>query len=382
MSGRVSATGTNNGSGRPRPVVLLEGDTLRAKPTFVEHLLVGLSSEGCRPAVVCGGECNLDLVSPGGIEAFRCRTLRPYLLRRRTAGRIVQWLERFKPTVLHALSPYGEPMTRMLADRLGVPFIFDLDCLVRPPGGRRVFSRPCAGVVVSAHTVASYLCDRYPWAAEHIHQINPGAFVEESCACFCRQSEIASIVLADRLDRVERFEPFLAAIKHLVIDGFPLAVVIVGAGRAEARIRRLVGELGLGQVVSIAAPVSPLRAVFAGADIFVRAQPAMCFESCLLEAMSVGTAVAGCRGGVDDLLVEGRTALTFEGADELAIYSCLGQLLTKRDFARRLAVNAQLQVRRDYSPGRMVAAYVELYERAAREHKGTSAEQSPVASKS
>jgi len=65
--------------------------------------------------------------------------------------------------------------------------------------------------------------------------------------------------------------------------------------------------------------------------------------------MSAGAAVAGCKGGVDDLIIEDKTGVTFDPDDELGIYNVLQRLLNTRESARRLAAGAQEYLRKNHS---------------------------------
>ena len=116
-------------------------------------------------------------------------------------------------------------------------------------------------------------------------------------------------------------------------ESFEYDLAIVGSGRAEGQIHELIRSLGLSQIVSLIPDMQPIRSVFAGADIFIQPSCHADFNSNLLEAMSVGMAIATCQDCIDDMLVADRTAVFFDIADELSIYDCLRGLLTKRSFA-------------------------------------------------
>ena len=85
------------------------------------------------------------------------------------------------------------------------------------------------------------------------------------------------------------------------------------------------------------------------------------FNPLLLEAMSVGTAVAACKGGVDDLIIDGVTATVFERNDELGIYGCLRQLFDKREWAQQIARSAQQYLRENYSVSKMISSVMRIY---------------------
>ena len=80
--------------------------------------------------------------------------------------------------------------------------------------------------------------------------------------------------------------------------------------------------------------------------------------------MSVGSAVAASKGGVDDLIIEDKTALTFNPDDQLSIYNCLKRLFDRPDEARRLAESAQQHLRQNHHVSGMVSAVISLYRQA------------------
>jgi len=77
--------------------------------------------------------------------------------------------------------------------------------------------------------------------------------------------------------------------------------------------------------------------------------------------MGTGTAVAGCTGGVDDLIDDGNTAVTFDPDDELSIYNSVKKLLDGHDVAQKLAKNAKKQLKKTYSVSGMINSALEIY---------------------
>jgi glycosyltransferase involved in cell wall biosynthesis len=124
------------------------------------------------------------------------------------------------------------------------------------------------------------------------------------------------------------------------------------------------------QIVTIVPRLKPWRSLLAAGDIFVQPQPDYTFNPLLLEAMSVGSVVATCKGGVDDLIIDGRTAVLFDPDDELSIVNILQQLLNKRDFARSIAKKAQQYLKENHSVSKMISATFQAYSQAQRWMKG------------
>jgi glycosyltransferase involved in cell wall biosynthesis len=80
--------------------------------------------------------------------------------------------------------------------------------------------------------------------------------------------------------------------------------------------------------------------------------------------MSVGSAIAGCRGGVDDLIIEDETAVVFDSNDELSIMRTLQRLLDRHEFARQIAGTAQQYVRENHTVSRMISTILGIYDEA------------------
>jgi len=201
----------------------------------------------------------------------------------------------------------------------------------------------------------------HPRFAEMIEQINIGTFTGEDSGCFSDPSRLATMVIADPLDKADDFENLFSVIRRLMINGYEFMTVIAGGGRAEKQLWKLLSALGLLQIVSIVPRRMPWRSVLAAGDIFIQPKPNYVFDPVLLEAMSIGAAVAGCTGGVDDLIIEDQTAVVFDPNDEISIMRSLQRLLDRREFARQIARTAQQYLKENHSVSKMIAATLKVY---------------------
>jgi glycosyltransferase involved in cell wall biosynthesis len=289
------------------------------------------------------------------------------LLRYAGLGPLSVQLEKFKPTVLHGLCESQSRLTRRLACRLDVPYVQMVNSL--PKGLSTLSTAPprCAAIVVSAETIGTRLAKMCLPSADRVRRINMGTFVAEEVVCFSDASQLPSIVMAEPLHRVSDLEVFFRVVKNLLADGYEFMVVVMGTGTGERRLRRFLADEGLSWAVTIIPVLNPWRCVLGAGDIFVQPRPLRAFSGYLLEAMSLGTAVAACLGGVDDLIIPNQTAVVFEPDDEPSIRQALAQLLDAHDFARRLAGTAQEHVRACYSVSTMISATLETYAEA---HQG------------
>ena len=344
-----------------RPVLIASQSTLTEQSTFLRHLLVGLADESIATTLVCPPGCDVEAMVPPPVTVFTHPLVRLPLMKYVGTDWLAGQLAKQRPTVLHSLSESRASLTRRLAQRLEVPCIQMMNSLPKRRSRISLSSQQCRAIIVPAQTVAARVASVYPRFADRVRQINMGSFIEEDTVCFSDPSQLPSVVLAQRLRRVSDFVSFFNVVKSLLTDGYEFMVVLMGSGPAEHGLRRLLERLDISRAVIIVPILDPWRSVVAAGDIFVQPKPLRTFSMFLLEAMSLGTAVAACKGGVDDLILADQTALVFEPDDEVGIHKALTQLLDQHDFARQLAMSAQEHVRTHYSVSQMVSATLKTY---------------------
>lgn len=347
-----------------RPMLILDADALRRNSIFIEHFFVALTAESIQTAIICPPDCDTSAILSPTIDVIThpaCQI--PLLLWRFNRDRLMERVEKFAPTVLHCISREKIPMTRRIARTFKVPYLLSMRGIDKFHTAD-VADPLCAGIVVPCASIRDHVAKTYPTLAASIEQIETGAFVEDTCACFAKPQRLPTMVVVRPLNHAKDFEPLLYALKHLAVDGQEFVAAIIGSGKAESQVRKMVREMGLSQIVNIVPDFNLLRAIFAESDIYIQPQPLGAFSVPLLEAMSVGMAVAGCKGGVDDLLIEDRTAVLFNPDDHLSIYATLQQLLDDRTGAQQLACSAQSYLRQHHRVSKMMAGLIEAYRNA------------------
>jgi len=347
-----------------RPALIASRRTVRAYSIFLEHLLAGLADESIPAALICPPACDTDSVFTGTAEVITHPVFELPLMERVNRRLLAERILRFKPTVLHCLCESKAALARQLARQLDLPYVLMVNSLQKRVAKFSVGSRHCAKIVVPAESIGTNVARIYPQFADRIEQINIGTFVAEDRGCFSEPSGLATIVTTHPPDNADDFENLFRAIKHLLIDGYEFLVVVIGGGRAERQLRKLLAALGLLQTVTIVPRLRPLRSVLAAGDIFVQPRPNSAFDPLLLEAMSIGVAVAGCKGGVDDLIVDDKTAVVFDPNDELSVMRTLQRLFDRREFARQIAKAAQQNLKENYSVSKMISATLKVYHEA------------------
>jgi len=349
-----------------RPALIVSEDTLLEYSIFLEHLLVGLTDESIPAALVCPVGCEVDSIVPPSVEVVSLPTFTMPLMGGKSREIVIERLKDFKADVLHCFSESKAALTRLLAQQLAVPYVLTVNSLHKRWGRIFVPLKDCFKVIVPAESIATSVTRIYPRLAERVTQINIGTFVGETSGCFSEPGLLASMVTDYSSGNEEAFENLLGAARHLLIDGYEFMLVIMGGVRGEKGLRRLIAAMDLSQIVVCVPRLKPWRSVLAAGDIFIRPWPSDAFDPLLLEAMSVGAAVAGCKGGVDDLIIEGKTAVVFDPNDELSIYNSLKGLFDRQESARQLAAGAQKYLRDNHTVNKMVADIVQVYREAVR----------------
>jgi glycosyltransferase involved in cell wall biosynthesis len=352
-----------------RPALILSRRNITEHTTFVRHLLLGLADESIPAALICPPGQNIESVTPAPAAIFTHPPVALPLMEHVGIERLAGQLEKFRPTVLHCLCESRAGLTRRLARELDLPYVLMLHSLDKRLAKLPVSPDRCARIVVPAETLRANAAGVLPQFEDRLARIHIGAFVETDTICFTDPSRLPSLVVAHPLRHAADFENFFQAVKSLRMDGREFMVAIMGTGPAEHRIRKLLVSLDLSDIVTIVPVLDPWRSVVVAGDIFVQPQPLRAFSVFLLEAMAVGTAVAACWGGVDDLIRPNETAVVFEPDSEPSLRHALKQLLDEHDFARRLATTAQEHIRVNYSVSAMVTATLRTYLEAQRQYK-------------
>lgn len=358
---------TETDKGKPaRPVLIVSERTVGVYSAFLERLLVGLADESVPMALICPPNCDIGYIVPPSVEVISHPAFGLPLFWRQNKRVLLERLEKFKPTVLHCLCESKAALTRNLARQLDLPYVLMVNSLQKGLGQLALSRRHCSKIIVPADSIAANISGFYPKFADRVEQINIGTYTAETSGCFRDPSRLPSMVTAHCFNKAGEFENLLLAVRHLAIDGYEFMFVITGGGRAEKQLRKQLSAYGLLQIVTIVPRLGNWRSILSAGDIFIQPAASDTFNPLLLEAMSLGAAVAGCKGGVDDLIIDGETAVLFNPEDELSIYGTLQRLFDRREFARQLGGKAQRYLRENYTVSDMISSVLRIYREASK----------------
>lgn len=371
---------TTEGTGERslRPALIISEHTLLEYSTSLEHLLLGFADESIPVTLVCPAGSDIENLLSGAVEIVRYPVFDLPFMGFLNRKNLNEQLTRLKPTVLHCMCESRSLLTKKVAYQMDLPYVLSVNSLQqrwkhfayqRQIHPLSISSSHCAKIIVPAESIRANIAKLYPKYAERIVQINTGTFVDESRMCFGVPSRLPCIVIAHAFRNSEEYENLFGAVRHLTIDGYEFITMVVGDGRSERQMRRLLAAFGLLQTVTIIPRLKPWRAVISAGDIFIQPVANSAFNPLLLEAMSVGTVVASCKGGVDDMIIEDKTAVVFDPFDELSMKRNLQRLLDRRELARQIAQGAQDYLRRCHSVSNMISSTLRAYQDAENWYK-------------
>ena len=150
---------------------------------------------------------------------------------------------------------------------------------------------------------------------------------------------VAVMRLAGRKRPLELLDA-LVEMREQVPSSVPLRAVIVGEGPLEERVRHRVEQLGLGDWVELAGPLSRdgIRELYRSADAYAAPCYQESFGIAALEARAFGLPVVAMRsGGVGEFVQHGVEGLLCHDDEELA--RALTVLATDPDLARTMAAH-------------------------------------------
>ncbi len=255
------------------------------------------------------------------------------------------------------------------AARFLPPYVVLYHLQAQPPPAWRRALKGAAAVVVVAHSQRRLIAATR--AAAGIHVIPNGVALpaaDDGARKRVRQvlripaGKTAAVAVA-RLSPEKGLDVLIAAAARLEPTARP-HLIIVGDGPEKAALEALAGQR-LGGGCDFRGELADVTPAYRGADFFVLPSRQESAPLALLEAMSFGLAAVGPATG-DVAAIIGDAGLTFEPGDAASLAHALEALVADEPARRAMGERARASVAERYSADKMLAAYEELFRRAAR----------------
>jgi glycosyltransferase involved in cell wall biosynthesis len=343
-------------------IALVLGEDVTEYALFVHYFLIGLADESIPVAVVCPPETNVEnLISPS-VEVIKSPAIEMFFMQKRNIKSLAAKLSKFDVSILHCLSIEKIDLTRQLAKSLNVPYVVTVNSLVDE---EFKLSAPMPSrIVVPAETIAEHLIKIEPKTEELIERIHIGAFAKSGISCFRDENRLPTIVTMLPDSECKECEDFVDAVKELAEDGTEFLVIAIADDKAEENLRKCLHKAKIEKRFTIIPHLEPMKTILESSDIYVQLVPSNSFNTLLLEALSVGMVAVVCQGGVDDLVIDGKTCVVFDKADPKSIYMALRKIFDSRDFSHQLAKKAEDYIKQNHSVSKMITSLLRIYRHA------------------
>ena len=298
------------------------------------------------------------------------RALSSPLLRSLRLGVLFSELEKWDPDALHVQSLRALSVGNLVASHLALPAVISAHASHERLWGLRSLVRRGAQVIALTEAIRQDLVNRGRIPKESIRVIpigipdrSPGPPVSWLDHTPPRVPVVATI---DELGPRCGVRFFLEAAKLILSQGIDAEFLVIGSGPAKRSLRLLAEKLAIRSRVSFSDPAPDIIQQLAALDLLVVTSLDEAHRPITLEAMMQGKPVVAFGvGAIFEAIEEETAGLLVPKGDSEGLARAVTRLLTKPDFAMRLARAAQDVVRTRFSLSRALDATVRAYQDVA-----------------
>ena len=329
--------------------------TYNGRSTYALHLARGLKESGV----------DLRFCLPGGELRYQLDELNieNYIIKYNLLSfhRLTSFLCEFSPDILHITSERALQTGRRIARSLRKSYVVSVHDLLEV--GTLSLGNARA-VVVTNEALRQVLVNQLGVPKSKIRLIPRGVDLTLFDLPPIRlHGRLPVVGCVGRLVSGKGQDVFLRAARQVLDKGFEALFLLVGEGREESKLRRLIKDLNLTKVVTISPPIPDPRKVYKAIDIVVVPTLQAAGSTTALEAMAARRAVvASCVGDLLHFVRNEENALTVEPGNVESLSRAIIRLLADPDFARTLGEKARQYVSTNYPLSRMVEGTLALYQ--------------------
>lgn len=355
-----------------RPLVVDLGRDYRGGQHQALLLLQGLLTRGHAPELVAIADSMLAQrardagISVHGVQAKRRRLDATLQIRRCVGEQHVDVVHANEPHALSAawLARAHRSVPMIAARRISLPLSPSAFSLARYRAVKRI-------VAVSQFVEKSVVKSGIP--ADRVEVIYDGVEIPPELSRADRDRFRSQLAIPQGSLCIGNVAAFVPEKGHAILlrafaklrETFPGCVLLLcGEGRERANLQKLARELQVFDAVRFLGSMSNLTDVFAAMDVFAFPSHEEPLGSALLAAMAHGLPVVAIgRGGVPEVVEDGKNCLLANDLDPLLMAAAIEVLLANPEAARLLGKAARETISARFSANHMVEATLRLYEK-------------------
>ncbi len=329
----------------------------------LRYLAVGLVDQAVHVRLL-SSDRRIESLSLGPIQTVLHEPI-VWPFENRRISKVLEAAAHQAPTVVHGLSAGSYRLATALADAfdadlvLQVTSLTDCDRIAQMDHGR------VGAFLAFSGSLARVLEEQLKAPADRIELVRPGILASQQIACFARPEGITTLLCTANFERERGVDRLIDAIDLLRQRGHELLAFLLGRGRQESALRRMVRDRNLASYVAFAHPLGDHADAMKSADIFVRPTNDGVFTADALQAMGAGMAVVSFPSTVCDYLRHGETAVICAESTGVALADALEELIVNRDRAREVAAASADYVRSHHAMSAMAERTANTYRKLA-----------------
>jgi len=328
----------------------------------VRHLVVGLVDQAISLRIL-SEDSRVSSLTLGPVQTIQHqRVIWP--MRRNRIGQLLDVLGVQPPGLIHALSSGGYPLALDLAVMLDADLIYQVSSLSDCDALARAELEPVGCFLVMTEPLRAALLAQGRIPADRIAVARPGVPVVEQASCFAQPDRTPTLICTSSFEKHSGVDRLIVAL-DLVRKQIPVpATFLLGKGKGEAALRRMVRDRRLSASVTFAQPLGDPAAVMQNADLFIRPCSDDGVFGDVLLAMGAGALVITFESPMLDYLQNGQTAVVCPKTTAQSLAEAIVRAVRNAEWARGVACGGMEHVRVNHGVSAMAeqtaAAYREL----------------------
>jgi len=274
---------------------------------------------------------------------------------------------------IHSHTRITQVMGAMLGKVTGVPYVSTCHGFFKPRLSRRMI--PCWGkrVIAISEAVEKHLKQDFGVDRQKIRLVKSGINLEDfipmdsvrkkGLRAKYNLEEGPVIGMIARLSDVKGQDILVEAMKT-VVKKFPtVKLLLIGEGKLEGVLRKMVAEAKLEEQVLFYPIVNKTMEMLSLLDIFINPSRQEGLGLSVMEAQASGVPVVATNvGGVLSLIEDGKTGVMVEPENPKALGRAIVKLLENKELLKKISLAAREQAVENYSLDAMVEKTIKVYE--------------------
>jgi glycosyltransferase involved in cell wall biosynthesis len=167
-----------------------------------------------------------------------------------------------------------------------------------------------------------------------------------------------------RLHPQKNFSLFLDVAAELLRRGLPMRFVIAGTGPEEEMLRKRCESSGIARHVQFQGHVKDTASLYAASDVLLMTSKFEGTPLTILESMAMRLPIVAPRlDGIGEILKDGVDGLLIDSQEPGCYADAVARLFKEPEFGKKLATEAEKNVRQNFSAQAMAEAVERIYER-------------------